>query len=427
MSPTIRDPSLNTAECVIQGHKLDFATTERSIHIRVMLWLSMVFALCSGHVLAAFMKTLQKSSKNTCKAICFSFQVLSIVSILDILVALGYSIYYWVCYKPTFLDTAIILSLTIIVGASECFCQLPELRELRELRELWELRGLQSLGATAISYILCWLIIGIRINPTWGLTIALFVISVSAAVTFAAYIYLEVIHSNGNSNGTNGAGTNGDRSQDNSNGTAANSFVMSTIYCCCCCCCCHPNRQSNGTNGAGTNGENARDNSNDTAANSSAAGTINCCCRCCCYRHRNGNSNGTDGAGTNSDSGQYNGNGGTDASSYLINRNRRNAINSTDQGSTKRTFFICAVGCFAVVSLFVIVVLAGHANSGKEMAVDEVLKAISLYFLTAFLGWVTLNSDRPDASQHSAVRNAPPTSHERPPRHRTTQRQTTPL
>ena len=410
MSPTIRDPSLNTAECVIQGHKPDFATTERSIHIRVMLWLSMAFALCSGHVLAAFMKTLQKSSKNTRKAICFSFQVLSILSILDILVALGYSIYYWVCYKPTFLDTAIILSLTIIVGASECFCQLFNSK---------------SLGATAISYILCWLIIGIRINPTWGLTIALFVICVSAAVTFAAYIYLEVIHFDGNSNGTNGAGTNGDSSQDNSNGTAANSFVMSTIYCCCCCCCCHPNRQRNGTNGAGTNGENARDNSNDTAANSSAVGTINCCCRCCCYRHRNGNSNGTDGAGTNSDSGQYNGNSGTDANSYLINRNRRNTINSTDQASTKRTIFICVVGCFAVVSLFVIVFLAGHTHTGKEMAVDEVLKAISLYFLTAFMGWVTLNIERPDASQHSAVRNAPATSHERPPRNRAPQIQTT--
>ena len=384
MSPTIRDPSLNTAECVIQGHKLDFATTERSIHIRVMLGLSMAFALCSGHVLAAFMKTLQNRNQTTCKAICFSFKVMSILSILDILFALGYSIYYWVCYKPTFLDTTVILSLTIILSALQCFC------------------NSKSLGATAISYILCWLIIGIRINPTWGLTIALFVISVSAAVTYAEYIYLEVLDSNGNSNGTN---------------------VMGTIYCCCC----HPERQNNGTNGAGTNGDNGQDNSNDTAANSSVMGTINrCrCCRCCCYRRRNENSNGTDGTGTNHDSGQYNGNGGTDPSSNLINGNRTNTNNSTVTVNTKKTIFLCVVGCFAVVSLFAIVVLAGHANSGKEMAVDEVLKAMSLYFITAFLGWVTLNVDRPDASQHSAVRNAPPTSHTRPPRNRAPQIQTT--
>ena len=352
MSPTIRDPSLNTAECVIQGHKPDFATTERSIHIRVMLWLSMAFALCSGHVLAAFMKTLQKRTKNTCKAICFSFKVMSIVSILDILVALGFSIYYWVCYKPKFSDTTIILSLTIFLSALQCFC------------------NSKSLGATAISYILCWLIIGIRINPTWGLTIGLFIISVSAAVTYARYIYLEVIHSNENSNGTNGAGAIGDSS--------ANSFVMGTIYRCCCC---HPKRQSNGTNGAGTNGENGQHSGNDTT-NSSVIVTINCC-RHCCYRHRNGNSNGTNGTGTNGDS------------------------NSTGNVSTKKIFFICMVGCFAVVSLFVIIVLAGHANSGKEMAVDEVLRTTTLSFITAFLGWVTLNIGRPDASQLS-VQNEPP-------------------
>lgn len=225
-------------------------------------------------------------------------------------------------------------------------------------------------------------------------------------------------------NGTNGAGTNGDNGQDNSNDTAANGFVIGVINCCRCCCS-HPNRQSNGANGAGANGENAQDNSNDTAANSSVMGTINRC-RWCCYRRRDGNSNRTDGNGTNNDSGQYNGNGGTDPSSNHINGNRTNTNNSTVTSSTIiKTIFLCGVGCFAVVSLFVIVVLAGHANSGKEMAVDEVLKAISLYFITAFLGWVTLNVDRPDASQHSAVRNAPPPSHVRPPRNGAPQIQTT--
>ena len=52
VSPEIRDPSLNTAECVIQGHQPSFETTGRSVHIRAMLWLSMLFVIVSGPLLA---------------------------------------------------------------------------------------------------------------------------------------------------------------------------------------------------------------------------------------------------------------------------------------------------------------------------------------------------------------------------------------
>ena len=384
VSPSIRDPSLNTAECVIRGHNPDFETTERSIHIRVMLWLSMAFAICSGLLLAVFMQVVEENSrkhKNTAKAICFSFYCLSVLSILVILVSFFLSIYYWAYYKLKYLEFTIILLLLISFTALEFFIPM-----------VW--------GANAISYIFCWLIIAIRINPTWGLTITLCVISVSAAVTYAAYLYLELIHSNGNSNGTNGAAT----------GAAANSFVMSVTNCCCCCCCCcrHPNRQSNGANGAGKNGENGQDKSNGTAANSSVMGTINgCrCCRCCCYRHRNENSNGTNGAGRNGDSGQDESN-GTAANSHLSSTNGRITNNSDAQHSREKAITFGVVACLAVLFLFLIVIFAGHASSGKEMAVDEVLKTTSLYFITAFVGWAALNINRPDASQLS-VQNALP-------------------
>ena len=268
MLPTIRDPSVNTAESVIQGHEPKFVTTRRSIQIRVMIWLSVVFAICSGLLLAVYMDTLEQESsrkkKNTAKAICFSFYFLSLLSIPIILTAFGFSIYYWVEYKHW--DMTIILSLLIFITFLEFFC-IP-----------------LSLGANPISYIFCWLIIGIRINPAWGLTIAFFIISVSAAVTYARYIYLEAFQ----------------KSNDN--------------------------REVDSVSDRNTTSNN------------------------------------------NYYNGEYNSNKG---------------------------FFLCLVGCLAVLLLFVIVILVGQANTGQEMAVGEVLKAFSLYFIPGLVGWAAFKINGP--------------------------------
>ena len=58
---------------------------------------------------------------------------------------------------------------------------------------------LKIFGGHTISYIFCWIVNGMRINPTWGLTIALLVISLFAAVTYATYLYLEEFPENSNS------------------------------------------------------------------------------------------------------------------------------------------------------------------------------------------------------------------------------------
>ena len=51
---------------------------------------------------------------------------------------------------------------------------------------------LYAFGGNMICYISCWLVIGIRINPLWGLTIALSIISSFAAFTYAVYLHLEL-------------------------------------------------------------------------------------------------------------------------------------------------------------------------------------------------------------------------------------------
>ena len=281
-SPTIRNPSLNTAECVIQGHQPDFATG-RSDYVRAMLWLSMFFVIFSGPLLAKNIRDIEDLSlknrnsdkKNKYEAVCFSFYFLSVLSSLLIVFAFALSITYWKL-GGTFHFTVIII-IIFVLSSLESFCVIRWF-EYGDSKLLFLLK---IYGGHAISYILCWIIIGIRINPTWGLTIALLVFSFSASVTYAKYIYLEEFP-NGNCYSTGCC-------------TTTNSSTTGITY-------------SNGSNS----------NKNPTQAK-----------------------------------------------------------------------VICVAYCLVVLLLFLVVIFAGHSSSGKEMAVDEVLKATSLYFITAFISWAT--------------------------------------
>ena len=271
MLPAIRDPSLNTAECVIKGHDPNFEARGRSPYIRAVLWLSLIFVIVSGPSLAKYVRDLEELSnknsykkKNTVKAVCFSFYLLSIAGSLLIIVALVLSI----VYRGT--DIIAILALIIVVSLGEFAYILHKMCDNKMERALCFLK---IFGGHAVSYILCWIVTGIRINPTWGLTIALLVISVFAAVTYAKYLYLEAF----------------------------------------------PEGSNSATN------------------------------------HRR---------------------------------------------QVKAFLMAC---CLAVLILFLIVVFAGHSSSEKEMAVDEVLKTTSLYFITAFIAWATTRNkhDSADASTNT--------------------------
>ena len=311
MISTIRDPSVNTAECVIQGHKPGFASKGRSHYIRAMLWLSMFFVLCSGPLLAKYVRDLEElrrtgnyEKKNTVEALCFCFYLLSVPSSVLIIAALVLSFVWWSTFDiPVILIVIMLFSLMeslcivkwCIYGTSKCSCIL------------------KICGGHAISYICLWLIIGIRINPTWGLTIALLVVSVSSAVTYSKYLYLEEFPS-GNS-------TSGTANNDSSTTGQPNNSVSSTI-----------------------------DSTFD---------------------------------------------------------------NNADRTQAK---VICVAGCLAILLLFVIVILAGHSHSGKEMAVDEMLKATSLYFITAFISWATWKKHASaDASRHSVPNTQQPGANENLP------------
>ena len=308
MISTIRDPSVNTAECVIQGHEPGFATTGRSHYIRAMLWLSMFFVLCSGPLLAKYVRDLEElkrtdnyEKKNTVEALCFCFYLLSVPSSVLIIAALVLSFVWWSTFDiPVILIVIMLFSLMeslcivnwCIYGTSKCSCIL------------------KICGGHVISYICLWLIIGIRVNPTWGLTIALLVVSVSSAVTYAKYLYLEEFPSGNSTSGT-------------------------------------------ATNDSSTTGQ--------------------------------------------------------------PNNSARSTVDSTFDSNADRTQakVICVAGCLATLLLFIIVILAGHSHSGKEMAVDEVLKATSLYFITAFISWATWKKHTSaDASRYSVPNTQQPGTNE---------------
>ena len=174
-SPTIRNPSVNTAECVIQGHQPDFATG-RSDYVRAMLWLSMFFVIFSGPLLAKNIRDIEDLSlknrnsdkKNKYEAVCFSFYFLSVLSSLLIVFAFALSITYWKL-GGTFHFTVIII-IIFVLSSLESFCVIRWF-EYGDSKLLFLLK---IYGGHAISYILCWIIIGIRINPTWGLLLFLF-------------------------------------------------------------------------------------------------------------------------------------------------------------------------------------------------------------------------------------------------------------
>ena len=278
MLPAIRDPSLNTAECVIKGHDPNFEARGRSPYIRAVLWLSLIFVIVSGPSLAKYVRDLEELSnknnykkKNTVKAVCFSFYLLSILGSLLIIVAFILSC----VYRGT--DIIAILVLVIVFSLVE-FTAMCIKYKMCEDKDECVLCFLKIFGGHAISYIFCWIVTGIRINPTWGLTIALLVISVFAAVTYAKYLYLEEFPEDSN--------------------------------------------------------------------------------------------------------------------------NRTTVAENPDRRVAQAFLIGC---CLAVLILFLIVIFAGHSSSEKEMAVDEVLKTTSLYFITAFIAWATTwkKHDSAGASQNT--------------------------
>ena len=281
-----------------------------------MLWVCNFFVMHAGIIFSwviVSMNTFNRSSgrviKNTASALWFSSHFLSVLCILYFFVA---------CVLAFHLSSAFLVSLAVPITYTVCANIYNTIvHYLLSYHIDYKHKAvfcLYTLGGNTICYISCWLVIGIRINPLWGLTVALSVISIFAASTYAVYLYLEVIYPNGyNIRGRK---------------ITLGNLLWGTYS--------------------------LPDDSFPYFLSSSDPSDDN---------SKNDN---------------------TDAPNRVIA-----LLKSLSFSPCVSTIFACMTGCMAVVFFFLMVILAGPSIGGQTAA-EELLKTFSLYFITAFIAWATL-------------------------------------
>ena len=184
--PEIRDPRLNTVECVIEGHETDImATGPRSSYIRAILWCAFIFSFWAGPYLAEIILGVikQRSQSPQSAMELHDFQA------------------------PTSLGSGENISESALIRAVVCVCCLLLCVELIILVFIFKFSvsgnapidvyiyiGILILEGVILtckkkcsskrvfiitfcliftSHHFCWLVIGIMINPVWGLTVLL--------------------------------------------------------------------------------------------------------------------------------------------------------------------------------------------------------------------------------------------------------------
>ena len=170
-----------------------------------MLLEGTVFANLAGTIFSWAIVGLRKNNrssgrkiKNTVTAICVSIHFLSVLCILYFIVACGLAFRFSEDFFFLFCLAFVIIwtvSQTFVFYSSMYRLSFSYVNCKRGIKVIFCL--LYAFGGNTICYISCWLVIGMRINPSWGLTVALSIISIFGALTYAVYFYLEVIYPDG--------------------------------------------------------------------------------------------------------------------------------------------------------------------------------------------------------------------------------------
>ena len=195
---------MNTAQCVIQGHEPKLFSDSQG-PIATVLQACIFLASSAGPIFSWAIVDMRKINrlsgrqiKNTVTAMCVSIHFLSVLCILYFIVACGLafraSYYFFSSYLvPVIVYT--VFATMMFFHTSMHRLSLSYVNCKRDIKAIICL--LYTPGGNTICYIGCWLVIGIRINPLWGLTVAFSIISIFGALTYAVYLYLAVIYPNG--------------------------------------------------------------------------------------------------------------------------------------------------------------------------------------------------------------------------------------
>ena len=206
VKPSLRDPQQNTAESVTEGHKPDIDATGQSDRIKAILWCSFFFSILSGPLLASYVIHYQKTrledqreSKRILLDIlwgvlldkqreCMTIDILCGVLLLIFLCLFIYCIVLAAKFG-NFIPA--IYPLIAILGCGVggwIHCKFAI--KINGVKVKWFTMPCFVTCANLTAYHFCWLLIGIMLNPTWGLAVLLVVILVIGVFTYMVFRFL---------------------------------------------------------------------------------------------------------------------------------------------------------------------------------------------------------------------------------------------
>ena len=203
-SPGIRNPELNNAECVIEGHGTDMQATGRSLEIRIMIWGSFcstcaafdpLYGMIVGYV--ALLKV--TNSPEYKPMLCLSVLV-GVPGSFIWLILLSVVIYFSVRDGPLFYLDILLVLIPVLYFIT------PLSKRVRDIWNnckssdpgqmnsgfMWFQKLLAPLSVIYTCFFSCWMLIGIMLNPIWGLTIALAVCLVISSFNYIVGGYVVV-------------------------------------------------------------------------------------------------------------------------------------------------------------------------------------------------------------------------------------------
>ena len=186
MKPSKRDPQLNFAECVTKDHEPDILATGQSYRIIIILCCSCLFSILSGPLLASYVMHYQKTrpeiESRTIDILCGS--------LLVIFVALFFYCIYLACELQNVIPSIypLIAVAGLLVGCTHQFCPISA---------KWYTISCFVMCSNLTVYHFCWLLIGIMLNPTWGLAVLLVVCLVIGVFAYVVFTYKSSDSGNG--------------------------------------------------------------------------------------------------------------------------------------------------------------------------------------------------------------------------------------
>ena len=220
---------MNTAECVIEGHGIDIEATGRSVYIKIIHWCSFLFTLAVFYLLTSFIEHCRKEGwpekttgrehtnttgrdrqkiriKNSAKAIFSLSILLSALGTVQLIVIFSLMLTFYREEGFFIMDITVILFFIVILILGNIsfgpnipktleyyfpWLTTPEAYMVEDIISFkWKQKMVPYISAATTSFSSCWMLIGIMLNPTWGLTVTLIIYFAFACFAYAVCEYL---------------------------------------------------------------------------------------------------------------------------------------------------------------------------------------------------------------------------------------------